>query len=220
MNGGNGIAFGKPAEAEDTADFNYNIRARKNITTGSNQRIRGIKPDGTEFDVFQPANDEESGNGNTVIGWDNYNKGVEFAKNGIGANTNVYGYDLNFGVANIANKGTYRPYRRRGDSLTFTIRTAGYVTNSGKDVSFLVPFAVPIIGSPTVSVSSGTGFTLRQDTKYTHGSASDIAVHPDSYTASVAQWCGVYITAHFTDVSNVVNNSAIGVYWNGTITFS
>ena len=200
--GGKGVSFGKPATQEGYADFAYKI------LSDNNQAMFARGPDGSIVEALNSQN----ANGNTVLGWGNYER-----KNG---NTNVYGYDINFGVSNIAEPGTYRPYRRQGDSLTFTIRTAGYVTNSGQDVTFLVPFAVPIIGAPIATAASVQGLVLRQDNAYTHGSASSTYVTPDSYSASVSMFCGVYITAHFSDTTNVVNNSAIGVYWNGTITFS
>jgi hypothetical protein len=103
------------------------------------------------------------------------------------------------------------------------MRTAGYVTSVGTTVIFTVPFAVPIIGAPTVTVASGNGFILRQNNKYTHGSDSSTYTTPVSYTATIAQWCGVYIEAKFSDAQaalNVINNAPIGIYWNGTITFS
>ena len=207
-NDGDGVAFGKPAELSDTADFGFQAMFRKKVIFTNNNCIYGTKPDGTVFEAINLQN----ANGNLVFGYDNYDQ-----QNGY---TNIYGYDINFGVSNIANPGTYRPYRRQGDTMTFTIRTAGYVTNSGKDVSFLVPFAVPIVGSPTVTVASGNGFTLRQGSNYTHGSSASSYTIPSSYSATVAMWCGVYITAVFSDTTNVINNDAIGIYWNGTITFS
>lgn len=206
-----GVAFGKTAELTGVADFGYAARFRNDIKIENNKKIYGINPNGIVKDVFNPMNQ----NGNCVIGWDNYDMSS--------GDTNLYGYDLNFGVSNIASKSTYRPYRRRGDSLTFSIRTSGYVTASGTTVIFTVPFAVPIIGSPTVTVSSGSGFVLRQNNAYTHGSSSSTYVTPDSYIAYVAQWCGVYIEAKFSSSQaaiNVINNNPIGIYWNGIITFS
>lgn len=207
-NGGKGVSFGKPAELDNTADFGFQAMFRDKVIFKNNTCIYGIKPDGTVFEAINLQN----ANGNLVFGYDNYDQ-----KNGY---TNMYGHDINFGVSNIANPGTYRPYRRQGDSITFTIRTAGYVTNSGKDVTFLVPFAVPIVGTPTATVVSGSGFILRQGSKYTHGSSASAYVTPASYTAVVAMWCGVFVTATFSDTTNVTNNDSIGIYWNGTITFS
>lgn len=203
-----GIAFGKPAELENTADFGYQAMFRDIAVFSNNVCAYGTKPDGTVWEVINFQN----ANGNLVFGYDNYEN-----KDG---NTNVYGYDLNFGVSNIANPGTYRPYRRRGDSITLTLRTAGYVTNSSKDVSFWIPISEPIIGSPTVTITSGSGFVLRQGNKYTHGSSASASVIPSSYEAAATMYGGIYVKAVFSDITNVTNNDTIGIYWNGTITFS
>ena len=208
LNGGNGVAFGKTAELKDTADFAFKTKHHRSSTYNNNVSIYGTRPDGTVKEVINPQNS----NGNLVIGYGNYSD-----EDGL---TNIYGYDLNFGVSNIPNPGTYRPYRRRGDSMTLTLRTAGYVTNSGKDVSFWIPVSEPIIGSPTVTITSGSGFVLRQGNKYTHGSTASDYVFPDSYEVTGTMLLGIYVKAVFSDVTNVTNNDAIGIYWNGTITFS
>lgn len=206
--GGDGVAFGKPAELDGTVDFGFEVMFRDRAIFPNNTCLYGTKPDGTVFEAINLQN----GTGNLVFGYDNYDRKL--------GQTNIYGHDINFGVSNIANPGTYRPYRRQGDSVTFSLRTAGYVTNSGKEVSFIIPFAVPIVGSPTVTVTSGNGFTLRQGSKYTHGSSASAYCIPTSYTATVSMWCGVYVTATFSDTTNVTNNDSIGIYWNGTVTFS
>ena len=203
-----GISFGKAAELDGYADFGYKTRHRDHIEFENNQCIYGFAPDGTAKEVINPQN----ANGNLVFGYDNYDM-----KTG---STNIYGHDVTIGVSNIANPGTYRPYRRKGDSLTLTIKSAGYVTNSGQDVTFLVPLAMPIIGSPTITVTSNNGFVLRQGTKYTHGSSASVYVVPDSYEVVSSMYVGVTITAKFSDTTNVTNNDAIGILWNGTITFS
>lgn len=192
-----GYKFGNKIEIADNLDFSTN-------KTG----IYGVDPNGVRKNAFQAQNQ----NGNTIVGYGNWESGS--------GDTNVYGHDLNFGVSNIASPGTYRPYRRRGDSLNLTFRGAGYVTNAGKDVSFWIPFSEPIIGSPTVTVTSDAGFVLRQGDKYTHGSSASINVSPASYEATITAFHGVYIKAVFSNTTNVTNNDAIGIYWDGTITFS
>lgn len=185
--------------------FNGNSSA----SFANNTPIYGTKPDGTLWEVINPQNTS----GNLVIGYDNYNE-----EEGL---TNIYGYDLNFGVSNIANPGTYRPYRRRGDTVTLTFRGSGFVTNSGTWVYFFIPFSVPIVGSPTVTITSGSGFILRQGTKYTHGSAAETSISPDSYeVVDRYMFNGIVIKAAFSNATNVTNNDSIGIQWNGTITFS
>lgn len=200
--GGNGLGLGKPATMPGCIDSAFDMHF-DNV-----KAITGTDLEGNLKETFQPQNQY----GNTIVGYGNY-----AAASG---NTNVYGHDVNFGVSNIADPGTFRPYRRQGDTISFTLQTAGYVTNSGADVTFLVPFACPIIGAPTATAASTNGFVLRQDAKYTHGSAASTYVTPTSYTAKVSMFCGVFITAKFADTTNVVNNAPIGIYWSGTITFT
>lgn len=189
--------------------FWHDVELVGNLDFSTNEEsIYGVDPNGLRKNVFQAQNF----NGNTLVGYGNYS-------NASGA-TNIYGYDVNFGISNIASPTVYHPYRRRGDVLNVTIRTAGFVTNGGTEVYFWVPMTVPIVGAPTVTVASNFGFCLRQGNKYTHGSSSSANVMPDSYTASIAMFHGVQIKAVFSDTTNVTNNDAIGVYWSGTITFS
>lgn len=202
--GGKGVGFGKPAELNDYADFGFEVCMNNQL------RISGRDLQGNIIEAFQPVNE----NGNTVIGWGNYNKSA--------GNTNVYGHDVIIGLSNLGNKkDNFRPYRRQGDSIDITLCTAGYVTNAGKDVNFWIPMSVPIIGSPTVTVSSGNGFVLRQGDKYTHGSgASNMYAVPSSYAVTRTTYNGIHVKATFTNTDNVTNNDAIGIWWNGTITFS
>lgn len=204
LKGGKGIAFGKPAQMEGYADFGWDAHFDNNLA------ISGRDLQGNIKEAFQPQNS----NGNTVIGWGNFDRQS--------GNTNIYGHDIFFGVSNThaEDKDPFRPYRRQGDSISISIRVAGYVTNGGKDVSFSVPLTMPVIGSPTITVTSGNGFVLRQGSSYTHGSGADTYTYPDSYDATMSYFLGIHITAHFSDTTNVTNNDAIGIYWNGTITFT
>lgn len=178
------------------------------IILDNNEAIMGYNSNGVAYNAFQAKNEGD----NTIIGYGNY-------QNGLG-NTNIYGVDINFGIASIDTPGAYRPYRRKGDTLTLTLRTSGYVTNSGKDVSFWIPMAEPIVGSPSVTIASGSGFVLRQGNAYTHGSTAEVNVKPTSYEATATAYNGIYVKAVFSNTANVTNNDAIGIYWNGTITFS
>lgn len=204
-----GISFGKTPELEGYADFGYKTKHRKEMEFENNTAIFGTRPDGTIVEAFNINN----ANGNLVIGYGNYEKAD-------GCNTNIYSYDMNIGVSNIANPGTYRPYRRRGDSITLSIRTSGYITNSKQNLSFWIPFSVPIVGSPTVTVACGNGFQLRQGDKYLCGSSASVYAIPNTITGTITMWNGVYINAVFLDTTNVTNNDTVGIYWHGTITFT
>ena len=152
--------------------------------------------------------------GNTIVGYDGY-------RNQDG-NTHLYGNDVACYIASA--DANFRPYYRAGDVLSFTgdslaVRTSGYVTNSGKNVVFTIPVSKPVIGSPSIMIASGKGFVFRQDGNYTHGSAASTFVKPTSYSV-VLNSSGFVVTAVFDVTTNVVNNDAIGIYWDGTITLS
>ena len=174
----------------------------------NDMRIYAKSTDNKVKNVFQGQNS----NNNTVVGYGNYSEKV--------GNTNVYGYDVFLGVSNIASPGTYRPYWRQGASVDVVINTAGFVTNASKDVYFTIPFSRPIIGSPTVTVASTGSFILRQGNAYTHGSTATISATPTKYSVTADIDTGITIAASFSDITNVTNNSPIGVKWVGTITFS
>lgn len=208
LGGGNGVAFGKPAEIEDTADFNFDIRARKRIITENDKGVYGKNIDGTDVQLIS-----QSKNNNTVVGYSNYEK-----KSG---NSHIYGHDLMHYVSNLATPTGYRPYRRRGDTLSYTFYGAGFVTNGGTEVHFIYPLSTPIYGDPIVTVTSDKGFILRQNGLYTHGSTSNTYVNTQvSYKATVLTYMGVYVVATFTNTANVINNAPIGILWDGIVTFS
>lgn len=149
---------------------------------------------------------------NTLLGHGGYSAGE--------GRTYIYGNDV-YIVSKEAGNTQYKPYYSAGDSLTLTIYTAGFVTSAGKSIRFLVPLAKPIIGSPTVTIASVGGITIRQGGQYTHGSNSTTSVKPTSYeTIGDIDWNGIQIVANMSDATNVQNNDALGIYWNGTITFS
>ena len=164
--------------------------------------------EGTFKAVFQAQNDS----GNTVIGYGNYN-----ANSG---NTNIYGNDVLIASA-AASSSLFRPYFRKGDTISVAWNGAGFVSSSMTKIYFAVPLAKPVIGSPTVSAASVNGLTLRQNNTYTHGSTAEAYVKPASYSASTsADGSFVLITATMSNTTNAVNNSPIGIQFNGTITFS
>ena len=205
--GGKGVAFGKSAEKSGCAEFAFNA------TFGNTNAIYGIDGSGNNRNALVPLNE----NGHTLLGYGNYTAGS--------GGTYVCGHDVYISVSNTASGATsYQPYFRQGSSATITLRTSGFVTNGGSEVHFWIPLTKPVIGSPTVSLA-GNQFLLRQNNSYTHGSAYNST---EGYTyasvskveASVSYYSGIFVKATFSVKDNVTNNDAIGIYWNGTITFS
>lgn len=198
------VGFGRRATTDGYAEFGFNIKL------DSTKKIYVMDNDGTTLkEVFNP----QDSSGNLAVGYSNY-------ANQSG-NSYLCGYDTYIRLSNVASgSSTWKPYFNRGDSVAINIKTAGFVTNSGTEVHFTVPLAKIIAGSPTVTVTSADGFMLRQNKLYTHGSTSSTYVTPSSYSCSRNASMGVVIIANFTDTTNVTNNDAIGIVWDGTITFS
>lgn len=117
--------------------------------------------------------------------------------------------------------GTWRPYFCAGDSISTTFGTAGYITSSGKDVIFIIPLSKPIVGNPTVTVTSVKGFMVRQNNKYLYGGSSKKYVKPSKYTvhSTLSGGC-IHVFATMQNTTDVTNNSPCGIYANIKITFS
>ena len=206
--GGKGVAFGKPAELGDTLDVNMHLKNRKDVQFETSVAVLGIKPSTGELtDVFTPQNSS----GNTVIGYGNYEK-----KQGY---TNIYGNDVQ--IASAEADGSFRPYYRKGDTIPITFRGSGYVTSGSSYVGFTIPISKPIIGKPVVTARSVKGFVLRQNGKYTHGSAGSPAVWatPSEYEVDFDSR-SISIGAIFSKTTNATNNDSIGIYWIGEIVLS
>lgn len=117
--------------------------------------------------------------------------------------------------------GTWRPYFCAGDSISATFGTAGYITSSGKDVIFIIPLSKPIVGNPTVTVTSVEGLMVRQNNKYLYGGSSTKYVKPSKYTvhSTLSGGC-IHVFATMQNTTDVTNNSPCGIYANIKITFS
>lgn len=142
------------------------------------------------------------------------------------------GYDMNAGKTLIyGGKGlgfvlktpnvSWIPYFKPGDSVTLTIETAGYITNSGKNVHFMIPIAKPIVGVSTISVSSVNGLVVRQENKYLYGGSSTVYVKPSSYSVYVVHThIAINVNAKMANTTNVLTNAPCGVYASIKLTFS
>lgn len=117
--------------------------------------------------------------------------------------------------------GTWRPYFCAGDSISATFGTAGYITNSGKDVIFIIPLSKPMVGNPTITVTSVEGLMVRQNNKYLYGGSSTKYVKPSKYAihSTLSGGC-ICVTATMPNTTDVTNNSPCGIWANIKITFS
>lgn len=170
--------------------------------------IYGANTSGTLKEVFTPQNQYN----NTTLGYNNYTTGE--------GDTLLYGNDVVI-YSKAASSSNFRPYYRAGDSISFFLKTTGFVTNSKQDVYFQIPLARPYIGAPTVTLTSDNGFVLRQGGSYTHGSGSSTYVKPSSYTANKrGETNSIECIASFSTTTNATNNDVLAITWSGTVTFS
>lgn len=158
-----------------------------------------------------PVFEGVSSSGNTVINYGGYSNKC--------GGTNIYGTDVLLYSANAGNSG-YRPYFRAGDVITANlIYTAGFVSTGGTKVYFTIPLTRYVLGDPTITFTSTTGFIIRQNGKYTHGSADGTYVKPKSVEVTINSF-GIRVNATFSKTTNAVNNAPCGIAWSGNITFS
>ena len=156
-----GASFYGDAACNGTFYANGNLNANRDIGVGGNMwfnQNNGIlfvtRNDGVQLEAINTCDGEN----NLSFGWTNYNEQR--------GDTYVGGKDVYFRVSGGASKVEYRPYYRRGDSIDVRMGTAGYVTSGTKEFYFTIPLGKPVVGNPTVSVSSINGLMMRQNSKY------------------------------------------------------
>ncbi|WP_418445827.1 hypothetical protein [Anaerobutyricum hallii] len=204
---GNGPGDGTSSNALGVT-ANGHIDVQKNIYINTNgSGIFERDTDGTNRELIAM-----DGNNKLSIGYGQYSHG--------GRETVLQGGNkLTLRLKNP--NATWRPYMTKGDSFNTTIQVGGYITNSGKDVTFQLPLNNPVIGSPTVTIASVDGLCVRQNNKYLYGSAASTFAKPSSYSCTLGNGGNhIKITAKMANTTNVENNSACGIYASIKVTFS
>lgn len=204
---GNGPGEGTSSNALGVT-ANGHIDVQKNIYINTNgSGIFERDTDGTNRELIAM-----DGNNKLSIGYGQYSHG--------GRETVLQGGNkLTLRLKNP--NATWRPYMTKGDSFNTTIQVGGYITNSGKDVTFQLPLNNPVIGSPTVTIASVDGLCVRQNNKYLYGSAASTFAKPSSYSCTLVNGGNhIKITAKMANTTNAENNSACGIYASIKVTFS
>lgn len=135
-----------------------------------------------------------------------------------GKPTKLYGNDISLFVKSVA--ASFRPYYRKGDSISMSYYGAGFVSNNEKEIQFSISLNRPLIGSPTVTAASVNGLVIRQGGRYLYGSGGGSYAKPSKYSCSV-QGNMIVITATMANNTNVITkNDTIGVYASIKVTFS
>lgn len=207
-----GASFYGDAACNGTFYANGNLNANRDIGVGGNMwfnQNNGIlfvtRNDGVQLEAINTCDGEN----NLSFGWTNYNEQR--------GDTYVGGKDVYFRVSGGASKVGYRPYYRRGDSIDVRLGTAGYVTSGTKEFYFAIPLGKPVVGNPTVSISSINGLIMRQNSKYI---IKADWVQPDRYSAVVRDNDAIWVIAFWNNATNAANNSPVGIDANIRITFS
>lgn len=145
--------------------------------------------------------------------------GRGFYDAGVGG-TILYGQSIKHYVKSA--NANYKPYYEAGDSISSTWWTNGHTTNGGKEFRFTVWLAKPVIGNPTVTITTTNGLYLRQNTNYLCGGSNDKPIVPSSYKPGAINTDGnaIRITAVLPNTTDVINNEACAGVAEIKITFS
>lgn len=206
-----GASFYGDVACNGTFHANGNINANKDIGlagsiwTRNQSKVYSANTDGTQKVVIVLCDSDND----LSIGY-----GSWINKDG---DTYLRGRDLYLGASSTASYTTYRPYYRRGDSIDVRMGTAGYVTSGTKEFYFTIPLGKPVVGNPSVSVSSINGLIMRQNSKYI---IKADWVQPDRYSAAVRDNNAIWVIAFWNNTTNAANNSPVGIDANIRITFS
>lgn len=206
-----GASFYGDAACNGTFYANGNLNANKDIGLAGNMWC--TQNNGVFYVTLNDGSVLEAINlfdgNNLSIGWGHYTQ-----KKG---QVCIGGTDIIHRISATANNAEYRPYYRRGDSIDVRMGTAGYVTSGTKEFYFAIPLGKPVVGNPTVSVSSINGLMMRQNSKYI---IKADWVQPDRYSAAVRDNNAIWVIAFWNNATNAANNSPVGIDANIRITFS
>ena len=95
----------------------------------------------------------------------------------------------------------------------------GFIFSNPKYLYFVIPLYKPVVGGPTITAATGDGMIVRCNGKFAYGSSDSNKIKPASYITYLTTTC-IRIRAELGNTTNATANTAIGVYWHGTITFS
>lgn len=224
------LAIGKIPEIDNIFDVALETIFRKKVSMYSDLKVNGTintdKDIGTYASMWfnNPANHSifvtlSDGSQIEAVNWHDGNNmsigcgNYSLKKGGLC----LGGVDIVHRISATANNVEYRPYYRRGDSIDVRMGTAGYVTSGTKEFYFTIPLGKPVVGNPTVSVSSINGLMMRQNSKYI---IKADWVQPDRYSAYIRNNNAVSVIAFWNNATNAANNSSVGIDANIRITFS
>lgn len=153
--------------------------------------------------------------------------------NGDAKGTTVYGKVLQHRVYPGGTGYTYKPYYSKStstngetttygaESVTITLHTTGYLKDAKSALYYTIPLAKPVIGSPAVAIATSQGYILYQNGNYINGSDMSKRVSTSSCNAYLAgNQDLLYVVANFSDTTNAIANTPVGIDVTVTITFT
>jgi hypothetical protein len=116
--------------------------------------------------------------------------------------------------------GIYKPYYSAGDSIDIETEVTGIIASSKQDIYFGIPLPKPIIGNPTITVSSINGLMVRQAGRYCFTTANTTYVKPTSYYQPTHN-VNLYMGARMPNTTNVTTgNDPCWINVSVRVTFS
>lgn len=107
----------------------------------------------------------------------------------------------------------YKPYYEFGDSINLEWNGTGFISDSSSSVYFSIPLAKPVIGNPSVTVTSENELLIRQN-----GSVSSHT--QPTYSATLTCDGGIINVIATLSSNAAVNEAPCGITASVTIVFS
>jgi hypothetical protein len=184
------------------------LTVNKDIYLSNARAIYAKSTSGTNISLI----DLNSGN-NMGLGYGLYEAGI--------GSTQLWGNSIRFWVKE-AGSANYKPYFSKGDTIQVVGSVAGCIIAEVTRVEFQLQLSKPIIGNPTITVSTAGGFVIRESGKYLYGCSNN------GYTTDISKYVvvtrddsGLLIQVYFNNSTNVsAINRPVSVGYNLNITFS
>lgn len=189
---------------------NNELWMQSNVIVPNNKGYYGINTSGATRDLIRWTNSNYA-----VVG----KGGYDYSEGG----TSIYGNVI--AMYNKNPTGSWKPFFGAGQTTSGTYHGAGYITGSSKKVHMTISLGKPIIGSPTITVTSVNGLVVRQGGNYLYGSSAD------SYTTKISSINAyreyttnnssvVHIVFDMANTTNAGNNVPCGIVASIQIAFT
>lgn len=191
LNGGKGIAFGRPASLSGFVDVAWKTFFRDQMILANNKSIWGESTDGTDLSLIYV-----NGSDNTVVGYGSYNNAV--------GSTNIYGNTISLTSKNgiISTGATLQ--------LTKTTDAEGGANNGpALIVGSRTGNHTEIDGNEVMAKASGTTTA----TLHLNANGGAVAINGRNYGVNEVLWSGTYYmtSGHTATLSKAISTQPHGI---------